>query len=56
MIGIELVTTVQLVYFSYIFNTQPSFMMGTIEELQLVTGIRSMFYREEYENVARGIG
>jgi hypothetical protein len=48
MIGVELVVACQMVYFSYAFNTQPSFLMTSIEKLNLVTGYRAFFHQNAY--------
>ena len=52
MIGIELVTTCQTVYFSYILHAEPSFFFGAIKSFKLVTGHHTIFYEKSYRDVA----
>jgi hypothetical protein len=44
MIGAEFIVSCQVIYFSFAYYEQPTFISSTIRSLQLVTGYRNMFY------------
>ena len=48
MIGVELVVSCQIAYFSYVLYANPTYFSSAIPNLILVTGYRTLFYREEY--------
>ena len=49
MIGVELISSCQIVYLTLCFEEQPTFLFGSLRELNLVTGYWSLFYQEDHD-------
>ena len=47
MIGLELITSCQVAYFSYALYSQPTFISSSLTHLKMVTGYRSLYYEEK---------